>query len=195
MKKKKQQRLSRQERYAQLMKVAWTIVHHEGTDALTLGHLAEQAGVSKPIVYNHFGTRKRLLISLYREFDDRQTALIETAMNENRQSLEACTNALAKGYVACVMTQKKEIPGVIAALGTAPELEEIKRACKAAFMEKYHKALAPFTPENKVQPSGLQAILGAAEGLSYAAANGDITAKQAQKELYSVILDIVQRQA
>ena len=176
------------------MEVAWRIVHHEGADALTLGHLSEQAGVTKPIVYDHFGTRKGLLISLYREFDVRQTSLIEKAMNENTRSLESCAGALAEGYVACVMAQKKEIPGVIAALGTDPELEKIKRSYKAAFVEKYHKALAPFTPGNNIQPSGLQAILGAAEGLSYAAANGDITAKEAEEELRSIILDIVQRQ-
>ncbi len=33
----------------------------KGTDALTLGHVAECAGVSKPIAYEHFGTRAGLL--------------------------------------------------------------------------------------------------------------------------------------
>jgi AcrR family transcriptional regulator len=37
------QRLSRQERYTQLIEVAWQIIREEGTEALTLGHLAERA--------------------------------------------------------------------------------------------------------------------------------------------------------
>ena len=52
-------RLSRDERQRQLLEVAWRLVREEGTEALTLGRLAEQAGVTKPVVYDHFGTRWR----------------------------------------------------------------------------------------------------------------------------------------
>ncbi|MCO3771117.1 helix-turn-helix transcriptional regulator, partial [Pseudomonas aeruginosa] len=58
-------RLSRDERQRQLLEVAWRLVREEGTEALTLGRLAEQAGVTKPVVYDHFGTRARLLAALY----------------------------------------------------------------------------------------------------------------------------------
>ena len=44
------QRLTREERRTQLMDVAWHIIREEGTDALTLGYLATQAGVTKPVV-------------------------------------------------------------------------------------------------------------------------------------------------
>lgn len=37
-------RLSRDERQRQLLEVAWRLVREEGTEALTLGRLAEQAG-------------------------------------------------------------------------------------------------------------------------------------------------------
>ena len=43
-------RLSRDERRRQLLDVAWQLVRDEGTDALSLGRLAEQAGVTKPVV-------------------------------------------------------------------------------------------------------------------------------------------------
>lgn len=51
-------RLPKEERNRQLMDVAWSIVRGEGTDALTLGYLAERAGVTKPVVYDHFGTHR-----------------------------------------------------------------------------------------------------------------------------------------
>ena len=58
-------RMSREERQRQLLDVAWRLVREEGTEALTLGRLAEQAGVTKPVVYDHFSTRPGLLAALY----------------------------------------------------------------------------------------------------------------------------------
>ena len=36
------------------MNTAWQLVREEGTEALTLGRLAERSGVTKPVVYDHF---------------------------------------------------------------------------------------------------------------------------------------------
>ena len=60
-------RLSREERLRQLLDVAWRVVRTEGTEALTLGYLAQQASVTKPVLYDHFKTRTGLLALLYRE--------------------------------------------------------------------------------------------------------------------------------
>ena len=45
-------RLPREERTRQLLEVAWQLIGDVGTDALTLGKLAEAAGVTKPVVYD-----------------------------------------------------------------------------------------------------------------------------------------------
>ena len=58
-------RLTREQRARQLLDVAWALVGEEGTDALTLGRLAEAAGVTKPVAYDHFVTRNGLLAALY----------------------------------------------------------------------------------------------------------------------------------
>lgn len=50
-------RLSKQARREQLLEAAVTVVRTRGADGLTLVTLAEAAGVSRPIVYDHFGTR------------------------------------------------------------------------------------------------------------------------------------------
>ncbi|WP_042832036.1 helix-turn-helix domain-containing protein, partial [Xanthomonas citri] len=65
-------RLTKEQRLAQLLDVARQLAHQEGTDALSLGRLAEAAGITKPTVYDHFGTRQGLLAALYRDFDLRQ---------------------------------------------------------------------------------------------------------------------------
>ena len=53
----------------------------------------------------------------------------------------------------------------------------------------------PFSGTGTIAAAGLWAMLGAAEALSYAAATGDITAAQAEDELYQTILSMVSRNA
>jgi AcrR family transcriptional regulator len=188
-------RMSRDDRHRQLLDVAWGLIADEGTDALALGRLAELAGVTKPVVYDHFGTRSGLLAALYREFDARQIARMDLALQESEPTLPGRAAVIASSYVDCVLTQGREISGVIAALAGSPELEQIKRECEAAFMDKCRAALAPFAGSGTIASPGLRAMLGAAEALSFAAASGDITPTQAQNELFETIVAMVARNA
>jgi len=186
-------RLPREERHRQLMDVAWRLVREEGTEALTLGRLAEQAGVTKPVVYDHFGTRAGLLAALYRDFDARQNALMDSALQAGEPTLAGRAGVIASAYVDCVLAQGREIPGVIAALASSPELEQVRRDCEAAFMDKCRAVLSPFAGPGAIAPAGLRAMLGAAEALSAAAANGELTAGEAQAELTETIVAMVAR--
>lgn len=185
-------RLSRQDRHRQLLDTAWLLVREEGTDALTLGRLSERAGVTKPVVYDHFGTRPGLLAALYHEFDTHQIALMEEALDTSEASLESKADVIASSYVDCVLAQGREIPEVIAALAGAHELETLKRECEIAFMDRCRQALRPFTNQ-AITTASLRAMLGAAEGLSYAAATGEINAQQAKHELFHIVMAISQR--
>ena len=186
-------RLSRAERYRQLLDVAWRLVREEGTEALSLGRLAEEAGVTKPVVYDHFGTRPGLLAALYREYDANQNTLMTSALQVSEPTLASRAAVIASSYVQCVLTQGREIPGVIAALTGSPELDKIKREYEAAFMQTCRNVLSPFAPNGKIASAGLWAMLGAAEALSYAAATEAITAAQAQDELFEIIVAMVGR--
>lgn len=188
-------RLSRPDRHRQLIEVAWRLVRAEGTEALTLGRLAEHAGVTKPVVYDHFETRSGLLAALYQDFDARQNALMDAALAASTPTLAGRAAVIASSYVDCVLLQGREIPGVIAALAGSPELEKIKRDYEKAFIEKCRLALAPFASAGAIAPAGLWAMLGAAEALSHAAATGDITPAQAEGELLATIVAMVGRQA
>jgi AcrR family transcriptional regulator len=194
-KSKPRSRLTREERYRQLIEVAWQIVGEEGTEALTLGRLSERAGVTKPVVYDHFTTRSGLLAALYREFDIRQTKVMDAALHASAQTLADKAGVIASSYVDCVLLQGREIPGITAALAGSPELEAIKRDYEKAFVEKCRKTLAPFANAGSIASAGLWAMLGAAEALSYAAAIGDITPQQAKDELFETIKAMVARNA
>ncbi|QNA84689.1 TetR/AcrR family transcriptional regulator [Sphingomonas sp. So64.6b] len=186
-------RLARGDRYRQLLDVAWQLVSDEGTEALTLGRLAERAGVTKPVVYDHFGIRSALLVALYRDFDERQAALMDAALRESEPTLAGRATVIASSYVDCVLLQGREIPGVIAALAGSPELEKIKRDYEIVFIEKCRTVLAPFATTGTIASPGLWAMLGAAEALSHAAATGEISAGDAQEELFETILTMVAR--
>lgn len=186
------QRLTRDERYRQLIDVAWRLVRRDGTDALTLGRLSEEAGVTKPVVYDHFGTRAGLLAALYREYDQRQTALMDEALANSPQLLDARAGVIAACYVDCVLTQGREIPGVTAALAGSPELDQLKRGYSAIFIGKCRAALQPFA-DIPIPAAAFWGVLGAAEALSGAAAANEISREEAQAELLDVILTTVRR--
>jgi AcrR family transcriptional regulator len=186
-------RLLRDDRYRQLIEVAWQLVREEGTDALTLGRLAESAGVTKPVVYDHFATRNGLLAALYREFDDRQTALIDVALESSEKSLAGRAMVIAESYVNCVVAQGRELPGVISALASSPELQLVKSECEAAFMEKCRGVLAPFAEQGHVSLAGLRAMLGAAEALSFSATAQRDQRGRSQAGAVATIVDMVLR--
>ncbi|MCW6026687.1 TetR/AcrR family transcriptional regulator [Stenotrophomonas sp. SRS1] len=186
-------RMTRDDRLRQLLETAWRLIREEGTDALTLGRLAEQAGVTKPVVYDHFGTRAGLLAALYRDFDARQGVVMETLFASSGPTLAEKAQVIAEAYVACVMKQGREIPGVIAALAGSPELARIKREYDVVFLDQCRALLSPFAPESTLGQAGLWGMLGAAEGLCSAATAGDITPAQAEQELAATIEAMVMR--
>ncbi|SIS03296.1 TetR/AcrR family transcriptional regulator [Pseudomonas sp. A214] len=188
-------RLSREDRQRQLMDVAWRLVREEGSEALTLARLAEQAGVTKPIVYDHFSTRSGLLAALYQDFDARQTALMDAALEASEPTLQSRAEVIAASFVECVLLQGREIPGVIAALTSSPELERIKREYEAIFLDKCRTVLEPFAGTRAITQASLRAMLGAAEALSNAAATGEVSAAEAKQELFVTIVAMVDRAA
>ena len=185
-------RLPKAARHGQLMDVAWSVVRSEGSDALTLGYLAAQAGVSKPVVYDHFGTRTGLLRDLYKDYDDRQHKLMDAALQACVQTLPAVARVIASTYVNCVLQMGREMPGVSAALAGSPELDALKKEHEALFLAKCRDALQPFA-KKPLSPAGMRAMLGAAEAVSFAAAAQELEAADAMDEIYDAVVRITRR--
>lgn len=185
-------RLSKEDRNRQLLDVAWSIVRSEGTDALTLGYLAERAGVTKPLVYDHFGTRTGLLAVLYAEYDGRQHERMDEALRTTGKSLPAVAKVIAAAYVGCVLEMGREMPGVSAALAGSPELDALKKKHEAAFLAKCQAALQPFA-KKPLGLAGMRAMLGTAEAVSFAAAAGEVDPGDAEDEICDAILRITRR--
>jgi len=76
-------------------------VREQGTDALTLGALAERAGVSKPIAYEAFQDPVRPADRAVRPDQRRQVAALVDALERTPRRLEDVARVVARAYMDC----------------------------------------------------------------------------------------------
>ena len=166
-------RLSKADRRRQLLDTALLIVREEDADCLTLGHLAVRAGVSKPVVYDHFCTRSALLIELYKWIDTERVNAFRDAMSATTRSLEETAQVLASAYIQCAADNTDEFYAVGAALAGSNEkaavFQELLDNCVQMFITvlKPHTALTAAELERCCT-----GLVGAGEALSGALVRG-----------------------
>lgn len=182
-------RMRRDSRRRQLLDTAATVVRAEGTDALTLARLAEQAGVTKPIAYEHFGTRAGLLIALYRHFDERQAKAVATALANDARSLDDAVTILSAAYVDCVLEAGPEFGAIAAALSASEEMDDFRQALRDGYVDQYRAALGRFVslPDATARPL-LLGLIGAADVLAQDAAAGRLARADAIAALSRIML-------
>ena len=182
------QRMPREQRRLQLLETASAIVRSHGTDALTLACLAEQAGVTKPITYEHFGTRAGLLIALYRHYDDRQVQAAKLALEVSATTLDGAVAILSAAYVDCVLSSGPEFGAIAAALSATEEMDEFRQTLRDGYVELYRQTLSRFVdlsgPEARAVLLG---VIGAADTLSQAAAAGRLSRAEATEGLSRIM--------
>jgi AcrR family transcriptional regulator len=159
-------RLSKQARREQLLDAAVGIVRARGTDGLTLVTLAEAAGVSRPIVYDHFGSRTGLLLEVYRRLDERHRAALTEALDAAEPTAAAIARVMSTAYFACA-TDMPEFAAVSAALKGNPEAEALQHE----LLDSYTKVMvAALSPHSHLPTDALQlrciGLLGAAEAIA-----------------------------
>ncbi|MCS4255892.1 AcrR family transcriptional regulator [Rhodococcus erythropolis] len=140
-------RLSRQARRQQLLDTSLAIVRTEGADGLSLPTLAEAAGVSRPIVYDHFGTRSDLLVALYRQLSDRMRTVSTEALVDAAPTAAATARVLSTSFLVC-LNEVPEWHAIAAALKGNPELDAIEGGLCDLYAEVMVDALAPYSSLN-----------------------------------------------
>ncbi|MGK9146769.1 TetR/AcrR family transcriptional regulator [Plantibacter flavus] len=179
------QRLSKPERHAQLLSAARELIRTSGTDEFTLARLAEAAGVTKPLVYDHFGDRSGVLAELYREFESRQRSTLAEALETAEPTLAAVTGIVAGAYIECCIAEGQELADVVAALAGSPALRELRQEAEDAYLGMCLDALQPFT--GALDPAALQAVIGAGNALGQESLAGRISSDRARDTLAQVI--------
>lgn len=185
----RRRRMPRGERRAQLLAVARELIRERGTDEFTLGRLAERAGVTKPVVYDHFGDRAGALAELYREFEEQQRATLTAALAEASLTLDAVCRAVAGAYIDCSLAEGRELADVVSALDGSATLVEVRREAEGAYLALCDDMLASCGAH--LDDTGAQALVGAGAALSRAALDDRISAAAARSTLARVLRAIV----
>ena len=182
-------RLSKDERREQLLQVAMAIVAASGVDALSLVSLAERAGISKPVVYEHFGTRAGLLIALYRQIDERQVNALRAALTRVPKRLRDVARVMSEAYMRCYATVGPEWHAISAALKGDAEMDAAQQEMVDGYVDLYRNALAPYS---KVSAAELRlrciGIIGAGEAISRELIRGRVAEAKAIATFTDVIV-------
>ncbi|PLR37606.1 TetR family transcriptional regulator [Chimaeribacter coloradensis] len=186
-------RLSKAERRKQLLNTALLIVREENADRLTLGHLAVRAGVSKPVVYDHFPTRSALLIALYRWIDTERVRVFTEAMAATRRDTQETIQMLASAYIHCAADKTDAFHAVGAALAGSEEKSAVFQALLDNCVGMFVSVL---TPHVTMPPRALLqcciGLVGAGEALSAALARGQLNEHDAVASFALMIKGVVQ---
>lgn len=168
-------RLSKANRRQQLLTTALDVIRTEGADRLSLGHLAACAGVSKPVVYDHFGTRSGLLIDLYRWIDTERIEAFRRKMASADSDRQETIDSLADAYIRCASDLTGEFHVVGAALAGSAEMAKVYAELLDQSVEMFVSVLRPFTKLTEPASTRLcVGLVGAGEGLSAAIDRGKL---------------------
>jgi AcrR family transcriptional regulator len=182
-------KLPRALRRDQLLDTALRLVREEGTDALTLGHLALRAGVSKPIAYEHFGSRQGLLMALCERIDAAQVVALREALRLTPQRLDEVALVLARAHMRCHSAIGPEGQAIAAALQGDAATEAFHERLLDGYAGFYGEVLAPFAllPPDELHRRCV-AIVGAAEALAKAMTRGRLDEPTAASTLASLLV-------
>lgn len=182
-------KLPKQERREQLLACAQEMIREEGTEALTLARVAERAGVTKPVAYDHFGTREALMVELFRRIDDRQTALLVDTLKTTEGRLDAIAATIAAAYMSCAREVGTEWYALSAALKGSEAMETVQRELVARYVGIWRGAFAPHAAHIPPDELNLRCIgiLGAGEAISLELLRGHIDEARAARSLAALI--------
>ena len=178
-------RLSKEDRHVQLLEVARDLIREAGTDELTLGRLAERAGVTKPLVYDHFGDRSGVLAELYRAFEARQHEALGVALAGAGSELPAVAGVVAGAYLDCCLAEGRELADVVAALAGSATLSRLRQEAEETYLTRCREALEPLC--GPIDAASLHALIGAGDALARSVLTGRISAARARGALTRVL--------
>lgn len=157
----RKQRLSAADRRVQLMEVGRAVFAAHGYEAMAIDEVARKAGVTKPIIYEHFGSKEGLHAAIVeREMDDLVRRVSEKiSVGTPRERFE--------GAVVAFMTYTKEEPAGFAVLtrdspnsaarrGLTRVIDDLAQRVDDIFRDQFEEA--GYDP--KVAPIYANALIG-----------------------------------
>lgn len=154
-------RLTAAERRVQLMEVGRAVFASHGYEATSIEEVAQRAGVSKPIVYEHFGAKEGLYAAIVeREMDSLVTRVSESiSQGSPRERFEGAVLAFMR-YVkeepAGFAVLTRDSPTASARRGLTRVIDDLAQRVGDIFQSEFERA--GYTP--KVAPIYANALVG-----------------------------------
>jgi AcrR family transcriptional regulator len=114
------------ERRRQLLDAAERMLIDGGSDALRMDAVARAGGVSRPVVYEHFGDRDGLVVALLDRHAERTSAAVAAAVSPGQpfsNELRAATHA----YLLAARTGGPAMRALVSAERLSPTIEAARR--------------------------------------------------------------------
>jgi len=166
-------RLSWDERHKQLIEVAMDCVREEGAEALTLAKVAERAGITKPIAYDHFKSKEGLLTELCRTFDEVQRAEMCKLLEVEDADIAFLSRQVSRSYMDCYAKTEGEWHGVYSSIRSNALTVSVH---DELFDEHVAVLAAIFGPHSPLKSKQLSiaciGLMGAAETISISMTRG-----------------------
>jgi len=173
----KKQRLTGADRRVQLMEVGRAVFASNGYEATSIEEIAHQAGVSKPIVYEHFGAKEGLYAAIVDREMDNLVMHVSDAISRGspRERFEAAVLAFmtyAKEEPAGFAVLTRDSPTAAARRGLTRVIDDLAQRVGDIFQSEFERA----GYNSKVAPIYANALVGmvtqvgqwwAAEGRSF----------------------------
>ena len=160
----KAKRMAGPSRRAQLLEKAKEIVRDHGASQLSLATLAAECGVTKPVAYNHFGSRDLLLCELYQNLGAEHEARAKEALAVVRQSGGQASQAamiIAEAFIDCALQNGSLYEEIMSALRASADGKRMCDALRDNIARSY---------------AGIMTQLGFADGQAILQAQGLIAA-------------------
>lgn len=160
-------RLARSDRAQQLLDTAEEVFAERGFQAASMEEIAERAGITKPILYDHFGSKDRLFAAVLERGGERLREELAAALQDARPGKDA----LQRGLLAYFRFIEERAPSwsslltEIASSSAAAQTLEAIRAERAAHLTALIAAEAPQASAATLEIIA-QAIIGASERLA-----------------------------
>lgn len=172
------------ERRRLLLATAARMLEQGGTEALRMDALARECGVTRPVVYQHFGDREGLLVALIEQHGTAMQARVDEATADDAD-LEGALRQSVRAYLVDARKQGAAIRGLMAAEGISPAVERARRAIWDGAARRWAERFRGAYPLSKADAEALAGYH--LHGL-WSLAGGPLPARRVEELLVATVL-------
>lgn len=181
-------RLPHADRRRALLDAALTLLEVGGSEAVRMDALARAAGVTRPVVYEHFANREALLVALIEEHG-RELGAETPGDSFGPDEFEPMLRAAVRGYLAQVRRRGAALRALQNAAGFSPAIEQARERIWTAGINRWAQRYTMCFPIDRVDALALAEFhLQGLWALAGRCAAGEMTAERVEALHVAVVL-------